>query len=304
VTLRDEAVALLILAAALAGPVPSALCRARWPSRNPRTALVLWQAVGLAGGLSLLSAGLTLAAASGMRHWLAGVEALPGAWWRLGLLGSAGAILTLLVGAWLLYVLVTSSTRIVLARRDHRRRLDLVAQTRGDGLEGVHLLEHPRAAAYCLPGLHPRIVVSSGAVAVLARTELQAVLTHERAHAEARHDLVIQPFIAWRETFPFLHSSARALASVELLVEMLADDTARQACGEAAVLGALHHLAGEPLATQSLAAEPPTAPSPPLAARIARLETPARPLPPLAAAAIVAAAALLVVLPPVALLLS
>lgn len=95
-------------------------------------------------------------------------------------------------------------------------------------LSGVHLLDHSATVAYCLPGLRPRIVVSSGALQTPDPDELAAVLAHERAYARGHHDLVVQPFVAWKQTFPFLPTAAAALATVDLLVEMLADDAARQ----------------------------------------------------------------------------
>jgi len=51
-------VALLLLGVLLAEPGGS-LAAARWPARDPPGALLLWQAVGLAGGLALLGAGVT-----------------------------------------------------------------------------------------------------------------------------------------------------------------------------------------------------------------------------------------------------
>ena len=48
--------ALAVLAAALAVPVPIALGRARWPARSPAVALILWQSIALAGGLSMIGA--------------------------------------------------------------------------------------------------------------------------------------------------------------------------------------------------------------------------------------------------------
>ena len=47
---------LAVLAALLAWPVPALLARARWPRRDPLAALVCWQAIGLAGGLSIIGA--------------------------------------------------------------------------------------------------------------------------------------------------------------------------------------------------------------------------------------------------------
>ena len=54
--LPATALALAVLAALLAWPVPALLARARWPRRDPLVALVCWQAIGLAGGLSIIGA--------------------------------------------------------------------------------------------------------------------------------------------------------------------------------------------------------------------------------------------------------
>ena len=55
----STSIALAVFALALAWPVPILLSHAKWPTRAPATALVLWQAVALAGGLSMLGALLT-----------------------------------------------------------------------------------------------------------------------------------------------------------------------------------------------------------------------------------------------------
>jgi hypothetical protein len=334
--LAAEGLGLIAVAVVLAVPVPLALGRARWPARSPRAALVLWQAVGLGGGLAILGAALTLAVSGLHRSWLAGVAALPrcvlsggilpapagaGRPASLGPIGWAGVAGTLLAAAWLGCVLVVSTARLLLARRDHRRRLDLLASEvpvaslerpgssgpgspggRGpaggplaavaDGQLQVRLLDHPQAAAYCLPGVRPRIVLSQGVIDALSPDQLAAVVTHERAHAQGRHDLVTQPFAAWQQTFPFLPAAARALASVELLVEMVADDVARRSCSPAALAQALGRLA---------AALPRDGQA---AARATRIAAPPPPLPRLAAAGICAAAVLLVCLPPAILLAS
>ena len=52
------ALGLLLLGVLLAEPVSRSLARAHWTVRDPVGALLVWQAVGLAGGLSLLGAGV------------------------------------------------------------------------------------------------------------------------------------------------------------------------------------------------------------------------------------------------------
>lgn len=307
--LRVEAAGLLGLAVLLAGPVSAALARARWTGRSPRAALVLWQAVGLGGGLGILTAGLTLAAASSGPHWLTGLAAVPTHWSRLSPAGWAGVALTGCVGAWLVSATVASTARVLRARRTHRRRLDAIAQAlpvqaRGVRRRGmrVHLVDHPQAIAYCLPGLRPRVVLSRGTLSTLDEGELTAVLAHEQAHAHGRHDLVTQPFVAWAQTFPFLSTARTAVAAVSLLVEMLADDTALHRCRPDDLRSALIRLADE----QTTHTGPP-APDlgRRLAIRAARVgDTTRSALPRTVTGLIYAGAVALVIVPPIVLMCS
>lgn len=211
---------LAVLAVLLAGPVPSRLARAAWPARRPVAALVVWQAIGLGGGLALLG---TFAALAGVRdlRWL-------------GVVAFAATLL------WLVGVLIRSSVRVVLARRRHRYLLDLLAERER---AGVTVLAHPAPAAYSVPGRRSRIVVSRGAFDRLTSDELDAVIAHERAHLRQHHDLVVQPFVAWRRSFPFLRPARDAARAVEQLVECLADDAARTCTSAAAPDGALATMA-------------------------------------------------------------
>src|SRR5699024_11512199 len=88
------------------------------------------------GGLGVLTAGLTLAAASLADRWLAGVAALPGVvavpgrWSELDGSGWFGVGLTVGVGAWLVGVALASGARVARARRVQRQRLELIAGAR------------------------------------------------------------------------------------------------------------------------------------------------------------------------------
>jgi Zn-dependent protease with chaperone function len=222
------AVALLVLTAV----VPSRLAAAAWPLRAPVLGLVLWQAVGLAAGLVALELAFTLAllpAGDTHARALAALElgALPA--WAL-LSGALGLALLLR----LLGVLVVSTTRVLRDRRRHRAMVDLVA-TRNPLLGRTSVLDHDVPVAYCLPGLRPRVVLSRGALSVLSEDELRAVLAHENAHVDQRHDLVVLPFVALGATFPRLRGVRTARAAVAQLVEVLADDRAARRHDRAAL---------------------------------------------------------------------
>lgn len=308
-----EAACLLVLTIVLAGPVSVRLARARWVAAAPRAGLVLWQAVGLGGGLGIVTAGLTLAAADLDRHWLGGVVALPHRWHELGFWGWFGIGISVAVGVYLIGNTAISAVRVTAARRSHRRQLSLISRAvdaAADPLAGrarrgdapVHLVDHPVAISYGLPGLRPRVVLTRGVLDALTPAELRAVLTHEQAHARGRHDLVIQPFQAWAATLPFLPAARGALAAVGTLVEMLADDAAIRGSGREPLRTALGKLTGQHLDVGGRDSGPWREQ---LAARLRRLgpEAPPR-LSGVRVAGIYALAAALVVGPPALLLAS
>lgn len=224
------AAACAVIAVLLAWPVPDALCGARWTRRSPRAAIVLWQLVGLVGGLSAISALLLIGFAPFGRRW-GGVNLI-------------ALVLAALLFSWLFGVLATSAVRIERHLRRQRTVVDLLGRAEADG---VRVLDHPEPLAYCLPGPQPRIVITDGVLAALPPEELAAVLAHERAHAKGRHELVIQPFVAWQSALPFLAPARRATAAVAELVEMLADDAAAEATSRLTVARALARVgAGSP----------------------------------------------------------
>lgn len=208
----------LLLVAVL---LPPLLARAAWPSRSPGLALLLWQAVGLAGGLLTLTLLATAALAPLGSTQLQALRHLG----RAGVVTWAFGLLALAVLGRLLWVLVGSTWRTVRARRRNRVLVDLVGE-RNLLLRGTSVVDHDVPVAYCLPGLHPRLVLSRGALSLLTYDELRAVLSHERAHLTQRHDLVVLPFVALGATFPALPAVRTARAEVGLLVELLADDRA------------------------------------------------------------------------------
>jgi Zn-dependent protease with chaperone function len=129
--------------------------------------------------------------------------------------------------ALLCWVLAAACAAMLRTRRRHRALLALLA--RGDPkVPGALVLDHPAAAAYCVPGLRSQIVISVGTLDLLDQAELAAVLAHERAHLRERHDLVLLPFTALCRAFPRSGIALQAHQAVALLVEMLADDRARQ----------------------------------------------------------------------------
>lgn len=219
---------LAVLAFLLAWPVPAALSRFRG---DPISKVVLWQAVGLSGGLSLIGTALAFAVAPAS-------HSLPEGLWQL-VRGQSHAQLS--VVAWIfLIIAVLLIGRLLgcLALTFYSAR-----RTRIRHDEILHLLSEPsatypdtriiasdEAVAYCLPQ-GPRkgtAVVSTGLLEVLSEEERTAVIAHERAHLDFRHDVLVIPFAAWHRALPFFSATAIGLNSVNGLIELMADDQARE----------------------------------------------------------------------------
>ncbi|WP_294178639.1 M56 family metallopeptidase [uncultured Schumannella sp.] len=211
------ALALALLALALAVPVPIALARAAWPSRAPVRALLLWQAIGLAGGLSMIGAFAAL-----------GYGILPAS--RLGAGIAFGAALVL--AGYLLGHLVATIVIVARQRRRHHALLDLLTSPHPTRAQ-TRVLDDAAPVAYCLPrGVGSLTVLSQGLLDRLSPDELSAVIAHERAHVEQRHDLLLLAFRAWRSALPWFPIAVRAEAEVAVLVEILADNRARQSTSD------------------------------------------------------------------------
>ncbi len=243
--------AFTVLAVMLVGPVPALLARAKWPLRAPRAAMVLWQAIAVAAVLSTFSAGIAIAS----RLFVPGPDGRPTATlvgdigrlgWALWILDLVVFALTLLVGARLAMAVIPVAVTTRRRRAHHRMLVDLLglssdvvaarACARGRDLR---VLEVAQPLAYCLPGVRSRVVVSEGTLDSLTDTEVAAILSHERAHLRARHDLVLEAFTAAHAAFPRFVRSASALDAVQLLVELLADDAAVRVAGRAPLARAL-----------------------------------------------------------------
>lgn len=243
------ALGLLLLGVLLAEPVSRALAGAQWPVRDPVGALLLWQAIGLAGGLALLGAGAVYALAPFGHTPIAAAAALGHAVadgrfpQTLGTTHLVAIIATLALAARLLGVLAVITVRTLRQRRRHRDLVDVLG-TPWPAEHGALVLDHPAPVAYCLPGLRSRLVLSVGVLDVLAPAELHAVLAHERAHLRERHDLVVLPFVAWGATAPFVRGMRAAQLAVAALIEMRADDVAVGTVRRQELSGALRAVGG------------------------------------------------------------
>lgn len=238
------AIALAVLAIALAWPVPLLLARAGWPSRAPGTALLLWQAIAIAGGLSMIGALLCAGLAPLGDDLVRAAIALPGALAARGIaaVGLVGAVLLVAAAALAAYLVAHLVRTIVLATRQRRRHRDLLALLTSPHptRDATRVLDDAAPIAYCLPrGFGSTTVLSRGLLDMLDGDELAGVVAHERAHLDERHDVVRLAFRAWRSALPWFPIAAVADEQIARLVEYLADDRARATVDRAALARAI-----------------------------------------------------------------
>jgi Zn-dependent protease with chaperone function len=237
--------AVFLLGAVAIGCVAAAhlLASASWSRRSPAVAIALWQALGLSWGVATVGAltgfgaselrgrpgsGLTSVATAATRAARLILGASPARRWDvLTTLRLVSLLAGVMLLALLCWILVAAVTAVLRARHRQRALLGLLAHD-DPKVPGALVVDHPVAAAYCVPGLRSAIVISAGTLALLDQAELAAVLAHERAHIRARHDLVLLPFTALLRAFRWSAIAREANREVALLVEMMADDRARR----------------------------------------------------------------------------
>jgi bla regulator protein blaR1 len=248
---------------------------ARWTWRAPRLGILCWQTLGLTWALCAIGTVLAIGLApyqTGVPQALARLaDDLVAGRRSLDATHLAAVTAGLVMVALLLVALGVTAFSVLRTRRRHRQVLSLVAG-RSTAAPSAWILDHPAALAYCLPGRPSRVVLSSGALAMLEAGELAAVLAHEQAHARERHDLVLLPFAALRRLLPV----GRVADAVALLVEMRADEAACRRTAPRHVAAALRRIsAAGTVAPQGTIGMSDAA----VAARLSRIATPPRPLP-------------------------
>lgn len=218
---------LAVLAFLLAWPIPAALARFRG---DPISEVVLWQAVGLSGGLSLIGAALAFAVAPGTTSLPQGLfDLIRGRdHTQLSLLAWVFLVIAVLLIVRLLGCLVLTFYSARKTRLRHDEILHLLSEP-SSAYPDTRIITTDEAVAYCLPK-GPRkgtAVLSTGLLKALDEDERTAVIAHERAHLDFRHDVLVIPFAAWHRALPYFSATAIGLNSVNRLIELMADDQAR-----------------------------------------------------------------------------
>lgn len=271
---------LIVLALVLAVPAPMLLRRSTWLERSPRIGIAAWQALSVSLVSTVVLAGLALAVPA--VPWTTDLAQLvracamalleqystPGG----AVVSTTGAVAALAVLARVGYSMAKGLTNAARNRARQLEALAMIASPHHD-LDAL-VIEHAAAAAYCLPGRHSQIVLTSAALTALDRNQLDAVLAHERAHLHGRHHLILAAADALLHAFPGIPAFREARTALGRLVEMLADDDAARCSDRLTVATALVRLAEHgvtPAAALGAGGESALI-------RVRRLVAPARPL--------------------------
>ncbi len=251
---------LLFAYAALLGTVGAVvLRRARWTDRAPRLGVAAWQALSVSVLAAVLLAGI--------------VMLLPGsnpgeglALWCLSFVAIAAGVMLAAVAA-----AIASVIGVRRVRRTHLMELAVVGVTDRD--TGAVVIDHPVAAAYCLPGRQGVIVFTTAAIEALDESELQAVLEHEKAHLRGRHDLILAVSGCLSRALGVIPVFRWSHDQQQRLLEMVADDAAARTSTRRTVATAMLHMAEGAVRLPALGAGGSHA-----VGRVDRLLRPSRPL--------------------------
>jgi Zn-dependent protease with chaperone function len=220
------------------------LRRVRLFASLPRLGVLAWQVQSFAALASVALAGATLVVpSSGLGNGLA--TFLRACIYTLQAAYTAPAQFPAVTAGVLLAAVSTLwpagwvTAQLMVARRDRRRTRDALALvSHDDAALGATLVDADVAAAYCVPGRHGRIVLTTATVSALDDDELAAVIAHERAHLRERHYLAVGAANGLARAFPGVPLFATAAAEIARLVELRADDVAARDTDQISVAAA------------------------------------------------------------------
>jgi Zn-dependent protease with chaperone function len=224
--------ALILYAMVVGFAGPAVFRRAGWPLRAPRLGAAAVLAAAWSVPVALVLAGVTIALpASALSTDLgqligACLVRLRAAYGTPGGAGmvTAGQVLSAATTTRIAWAAGRLAHRRRTERRRHRLLLRLAGHARPD-LPAV-VLDYPGAAAYSVAGRHSTVVVTSGAIDLLTKPQLGAVLAHENAHLLARHHRWHAAAALAAAALPIVPLLRETPARVGRLLEMDADELA------------------------------------------------------------------------------
>lgn len=235
----DHVLILLAVSVGSTLAAPLLVGRNSWQIRYPQRALFAWLTVLSVGVVTLGAAvGLAIGVSSGMvphtedhhTNWDHTVLTV-GAWLALGIVGAISVVVAVNVD------------QIRSSRDDVTAAVSVVTEghTQRAGDFSFVVIPLSDIHAFAVPGNPATVAVSQGLLDALEPDELRAVLAHENAHLQYRHDLVLTLAEINAACVPWLSVARRFDSAARLLVELIADDIAVRAVGYSPLISALHN---------------------------------------------------------------
>jgi Zn-dependent protease with chaperone function len=152
-------------------------------------------------------------------------------------IGSAVSLVLGLLGGAVVALAVRSAVKQLSACRRFMRGLDVIGELEVDGTK-VAIIACMRPEAFCAGLLRPRIYLSSAGVEMLLKSELEAVVAHERHHRLRKDPLRILLVGVLADALFFLPALRQLKRRYEELAELAADEAALTATRDPAPLAA------------------------------------------------------------------
>jgi hypothetical protein len=151
-----------------------------------------------------------------------------------------GPVLTMMLALAVL-VVIRGARAAVRETSAHRRAVQRTRtiEERQLGGTAVTVVEDDTPRAFCAGYLHPRVHLSTGALALLSERQLCAVLAHERHHALRRDPLRLLVARVLGEALFCLPAVRRLAARYDALAELAADEAAARETDAATLASAL-----------------------------------------------------------------
>lgn len=134
----------------------------------------------------------------------------------------------------------------------HRQQVNLLAVATHSS--GAKVLDSAQPAAYCLPGKPAVIVLTTATLDLLSPQEVDAVIGHERAHLNGRHQYLLTAIAIFQRSLAWIPGFKSAHKEAACLVELVADDVASRKHDRHIIASALLALAQAPSDSPGLAA--------------------------------------------------
>lgn len=236
--MSQQTIAILVIAyVAITLAAPALLARPTLIYKHPRAVLVWWFIFLLLAAASLITALIGLVIRALMHH----VTHIEGHGVLMPILDNVFGWLALAVLGLLIFRLGAAVSDQKAMRREQNARLEMVTElSEHRELYGVntYIVESPEIIISTVPSVQG-VIISHAVLERLSPKELEAALTHEKAHLDGHHNRLRELGAIMVAVAPGFSATNRMAQATRIATELMADDVAAGVCGKENVAGAL-----------------------------------------------------------------